>query len=60
MTPEDFIRKNLAAELAKMKVPFAKSLGLVDEGVRYWKETAKFSKGAWADTLQYVKKRAKI
>lgn len=59
MTPEEFIRKNLSAELERLKVPFARRIGLVEEGIRYWKETAKFSKGAWADTLQYVKKRAK-
>lgn len=58
MSPEEFIRKNLARELESMKVPFAQIEGLANEGVRYWRETARFSKGAWGDTLAYTKKRA--
>lgn len=58
MTPEQFIRKNLSQELEKLKIPFARIDGLADEGVRFWRERAKFNKGAWIDTLAYTKKRA--
>lgn len=59
MTPEQFIHKNLIAELERMKVPFAEQNALAVEGLRYWKEQAHFKKSAWADTLAYVKKRMK-
>ncbi len=59
MTPQEFIRKNLISELEKLKVPFAKQQSLADEGVRYWLTQSKFKKGAWQDTLAYVKKLVK-
>lgn len=59
MTPEEFIKKNLKAELEKSGTPYVEIEGLSNEGVRYWRETAKFRKSAWVDTLSYVKKRAK-
>jgi hypothetical protein len=57
MTPEQFIRKNLADQLIKDGCKSVDSLA--DEGLRYWRESAQFRKSAWADTLAYVKKRAK-
>ncbi len=57
MTPEQFIRKNLADQLTKDGYKSVDSLA--DEGLLYWRESARFRKGAWADTLAYVKKRAK-
>ena len=57
MTPEQFIRKNLADHLAREGQKDVD--GLADEGLRYWRESAQFKKGAWAETLAYVKKRAK-
>lgn len=56
MTPDEFIRKNIMTELEQLGVPFAKQLSLAGEGVRYWRQTAKFKKSAWADTISYVKK----
>lgn len=56
MSPDEFIRKNIMTELERIGVPFAQQLSLADEGVRYWRQTAKFKKSAWADTISYVKK----
>ena len=58
MTPEEFIRKNLKSELEKIKTPFSMIERLADEGVSYWRESARFKKSPWVDTLSYVKKRA--
>lgn len=57
MTPSEFIRKNLAEQLTKDGYKAVDSLA--DEGLRYWRESAQFRKSAWADTLAYVRKRAK-
>lgn len=57
MTPSEFIRKNLAEQLTKDGYKNIDSLA--DEGLRYWRESAQFKKGAWAETLAYTRKRAK-
>jgi len=56
MTPDEFIRENIKKELERMGVPFANQLSLADEGVRYWRQQARFKKGAWQDTIAYIKK----
>lgn len=57
MTPSEFIRKNLSDQLTTDGYKAVDSLA--DEGLRYWRESAQFRKSAWADTLAYMRKRAK-
>lgn len=57
MSPEEFIRQNLLKELDRLKVPFAEQDALANEGLRFWRESSRFKKGAWQETLSYVKKR---
>jgi hypothetical protein len=57
MTPSEFIRKNLVDQLTRDGCKAVDSLA--DEGLRYWRESAQFKKGAWAETLAYTRKRAK-
>lgn len=59
MTQEEFILKNLTADLLKSGYDKTKAESLSQEGLRFWREPAHFNKSAYADTLRHVKRISK-
>jgi len=59
MTHEEFILKNIKADLVKSGYALTDAESLSKEGLRFWKESAHFNKSAYADTLRHVKRMSK-
>lgn len=56
MTPSEFIKKNIKADLISDGYSETDAESLALEGVRFFRESAHFNKSAYADTLRHVKK----
>lgn len=59
MTQEEFILKNLTADLVKAGYAQTDAESLSQEGLRFWRESAHFNKSAYVDTLRHVKRISK-
>jgi hypothetical protein len=59
MTQEEFILKNITADLIKSGYSESDAERLSSEGLRFWRESAHFNKSAYADTLRHVKRISK-
>ena len=59
MTQEEFILKNIKADLVKSGYKETDAESLAQEGLRFWRESAHFNKSAYADTLRHVKRISK-
>lgn len=59
MTQEEFILKNIKADLIKAGYHETEAERFAHEGLRFWRESAHFNKSAYADTLRHVKRISK-
>lgn len=59
MAQEEFILKNINADLIKAGYHETEAERFAHEGLRLWRESAHFNKSAYADTLRHVKRISK-